>query len=116
MVACTQPVRTFALMLFLIICVTAPSFAGTTGVLNGYVRDYRGGPAAGAVVVALPTAGVAWARSGITAHADTRGFFVFLDLAPGVYYVFAWNEVHGVSARTRGKKVRLIFVRCSGIH
>jgi hypothetical protein len=107
--------RTSALILFFIACVTARSLAGTTGVLNGYVRDYSGRLAGGAVVVAIPRADVAWARSGIVAHADNQGFFVFLDLAPGVYFVFAWNEVHGVSARTRGKKVRLIFVRCSGI-
>lgn len=57
--------------------------AGTTGVMNGYVRDESGHPAADVLVsVISPT------QTGKT-YTDKRGFFVFVALPPDVYSVEA---------------------------
>jgi len=68
-------------MLFLGLCLGARGVAGTTGVMNGYVREENGPPVAGVRVTAISPSNVA------TAYTDGRGFFAFVNLAPGVYLV-----------------------------
>lgn len=70
-------VTTLILIFALATCVRCT--AGTTGVMNGYVRDDRGQPAADVLVT------VASPSQTVKTHTDKRGFFVFLALPPDVY-------------------------------
>lgn len=72
-----------ALIALLTFAALAPSAAGTTGVMSGYVRDNSGRPVVDArVTVASPSE----RRATLT---DRTGFFVFLTLPPDVYSVTA---------------------------
>ena len=72
-----------ALILFLAFANIDLCFAGTTGVLSGYVRDATGRPVAKALVVAMAPTGTC------ESYTDGRGFFVCLSLPPDWYSVTA---------------------------
>lgn len=72
-----------ALVLLFALAVCVRCLAGTTGVMNGYVRDLRGRPVAGVLVTVISPS-----QTDKT-YTDKRGFFVFLTLPPDVYTVEA---------------------------
>lgn len=74
-------VATIVLILALAACV--PCIAGTTGVMNGYVRDEHGQPVADALVTVASPSRIA------ETYTDTHGFYVFLALPPDLYTVKA---------------------------
>ncbi|HET9029765.1 MAG TPA: carboxypeptidase-like regulatory domain-containing protein [Candidatus Aquilonibacter sp.] len=83
--------RAIPLGLLFMLTLAAQGTAGTTGVLNGYVRDDAGRPEPD-VRVSLQS------RSGIAqAVTDERGFFAFIDLAPDRYTLYA-HQLHGYRA------------------
>lgn len=72
-------VSALALLVALAACIRR--IAGTTGVLNGYVRDADGKPAANALVrVVSPS-------EREKTYTDQHGFFVFLSLPPDAYSI-----------------------------
>lgn len=75
--------KTPMLIMFFALAAFAPSLAGTTGVMNGYVRDQNGRPAADAWVTVNSPNGPEIAQT------DKHGFFVFMTLPPGTYIVQA---------------------------
>ena len=75
--------RILPIVLALVLASPAFAPAGTTGVLNGFVRTKAGAPLAGAVIKAVAPSYSAWTRT------DAHGFFVFLSLPPDVYNVSA---------------------------
>ena len=70
-------------LLVALVALAAPirCIAGTTGVLNGYVRDASGKPAANALVSVLSPS------EREKTYTDQHGFFVFLSLPPDVYSI-----------------------------
>ncbi|MGC8484807.1 MAG: carboxypeptidase-like regulatory domain-containing protein [Candidatus Baltobacteraceae bacterium] len=72
-----------ALILFIAFANIGLCFAGTTGVLSGYVCDATGRPVAKAHVVAIAPTGTC------KRYTDGRGFFVCLSLPPDWYLVTA---------------------------
>ena len=72
-------VSALALLIALAACIRC--IAGTTGVLNGYVRDASGKAAANALVSVLSPS------EREKTYTDQHGFFVFLSLPPDVYSI-----------------------------
>ena len=87
-----------ALILLITFSTLARCLAGTTGVMNGYVRDDNGDPSA-SVLVTIASPGDM--RSTLT---DEHGFFVFLALPPGLYSVDA-RKRGGLSATASGARI-----------
>lgn len=85
-------VTTLILLFALAACVRC--VAGTTGVMNGYVRDESGKAAVNALVIAVSPSGTS------KTYTDKNGFFVFPDLPPDVYTVEA--EAEGTSGAYAG--------------
>lgn len=75
-----------ALILLFALGACVQCTAGTTGVMNGYVRDENGKAAANALVAVNSPSESNWTRT------DKNGFFVFLDLPPDVYTVDVQKE------------------------
>ncbi|MBI2965514.1 MAG: carboxypeptidase regulatory-like domain-containing protein, partial [Chloroflexi bacterium] len=71
---------TFA-VLALALLRPCPATAGTTGKINGFVRDQKGAPLPGANVT------LDGARQG--AVADAKGYYVIINIFPGVYTLTA---------------------------
>ncbi|MDE2481134.1 MAG: carboxypeptidase regulatory-like domain-containing protein [bacterium] len=88
---------TLAILIALIAC--GRCLAGTSGVLNGYLRDTLGRPIVGARVVAVAES--SYART-VT---DRHGFFAFLDLPPDLYSVLVGND-DGRDAYALGVRVQ----------
>ncbi len=70
-----------ALTLLFAFAVCTRCDAGTTGVLNGYVREANGKPAVGALVTVVSPRYIG------KRYTDTHGFYVFLALLPDTYSV-----------------------------
>ena len=70
-----------ALALLVVLAAPIRCIAGTTGVLNGYVRDASGKPAANALVSVVSPSETE------KTYTDKHGFFVFLTLPPDVYSI-----------------------------
>lgn len=75
--------KTIALALFLALATCVECLAGTTGVMQGYVRDKVGRPVENALVTAASPSQTC------TAYTDKHGFFVCMTLSPDVYSVTA---------------------------
>ncbi|MDE2481133.1 MAG: carboxypeptidase regulatory-like domain-containing protein [bacterium] len=89
-------------MVFLALLVALLSFgrgvAGTSGVLDGYVRDLGGHPIAGARVRVMSPGAV------LDAVTDERGFFALVNVPPDRYMVVA--RKHGTTgAYAQGVRV-----------
>lgn len=86
--------------------------AGTTGVMNGYVRDDDGRPVADALVT------VTSPSQSAETHTDKGGFFVFLTLAPDVYTVAAekigTSNAYALGARINSDQTAFLNLRVSG--
>lgn len=76
-------VKVAALVMLFTLAACVQSMAGTTGVMNGYVRDHTGQPAADVLVTVVSPSETK------QTYTDKRGFFVFLSLSPDVYSVRA---------------------------
>ncbi len=72
-----------ALALLLAFACCAECFAGTSGGMSGYVRNWHGQPVAHALITAVSPSQTC------TTQTDTHGFFVCLTLPPGLYLVSA---------------------------
>ena len=70
-----------ALVVVFALAACLRAIAGTTGVMNGYVRDEDGQPAANALVTVVSPSETR------ETYTDKSGFFVFLTLPPDVYSV-----------------------------
>jgi len=75
--------KTPVLVLVLGLLLAARCVAGTTGVMNGYVRDENGLPVAGVRIQAISPTDRAWT------YTDARGFYVLYNLLPDSYIVDA---------------------------
>lgn len=86
-----------------------PCLAGTTGVMNGYVRDVQGRPTVNTIVDASSSSAVASTRT------DGRGFFAFVDLPPDVYRVYARDggkyAMYSVGVRVNSDQTTFITFR-----
>ena len=96
-----------ALLIFLGTCV--PCNAGTTGVLNGYVRDATGNPAPNTVVDAYSSSAAE------SVHTDRRGFFAFVNLPPDVYEVYTQDggryAMYSVGVRVNSDQTAFVTFR-----
>ncbi len=77
----TMKITTLILLLVFSSCVEC--FAGTSGVLSGYVHTWSGQPVAHVIIIAKSPS-----QSCMT-HTDKHGFFVCLTLPPDRYSVWA---------------------------
>lgn len=78
--------RVTALVLLFALTACIRCVAGTTGVINGYVRDDTGQRAADVLVTVVSRS------QADETYTDKRGFFVFLALPPDVYSVRAEKD------------------------
>jgi hypothetical protein len=68
--------------------------SGTAGAVDGMVKNYRDGPASGAVVVLVPDSNRRQ-ESGLfkDATTDQNGRFSIRGIRPGGYKLFAWDDI-----------------------
>lgn len=74
---------TLVLTLIFALAACVRCVAGTTGIMDGYVRNENGQPVADALITVTSPSQTA------ETHTDSGGFFVFLALPPDVYTVKA---------------------------
>ncbi len=75
--------KTSALALLLAFAFCSECFAGTSGGMSGYVRNWHGQPVAHALITAVSPSQTC------TTQTDTHGFFVCVTLPPDLYSVRA---------------------------